>query len=188
MNIDLLKSCMMPYITSMMTKMIKNDESDMSDEVHKSLLLCFSASSQLLCPLLFDKSIEVSPLEGILTFSEENTNIIKWLLTDLHENPVKKSSEAVEALTNLAKSYPRIYIDYWDNFKDYINIVFSINENKRCVGTLKLFETWVSSLNSNNNKHKDISPEQFDNESDEESKLVIKEGETAFPEPHSSSI
>lgn len=48
MNVDLLKSCMIPHITSMMTRMIRDEESDMSDEVHKSLLLCFSASSHLL--------------------------------------------------------------------------------------------------------------------------------------------
>jgi hypothetical protein len=172
----------------MMTKMIRYGESDMDDEVQKSLLLCFSSSSHLLCPLLFDQKIEDSPLEGILTFKEENTNIIKWLLTDLHENQVKKSSEAVEALTTLAKSYPKIYIDYWVQFKDYINIVFSINENKRCVGTLKLLETWINSLNANQTKDNDISPEQFDNEPEEESKSLGKEDESSFPEPHNSSI
>jgi len=118
--------------------MIKDEESSIDDNVQKNLLLCFSSGSQLLCPLMMKT-------EESKEFSSE-TNMIKWLMTDLHQNVVKKSFEAIETLTSIAKNFPLVFVEYWDQFKDYINIVFSITETKRTVATLKLLESWISSI------------------------------------------
>ena len=150
MNDDLLQCCMIPHITNMMSEIVKDEETSISEHIQKNLLLCFSSSSHLLCPLILND--EETKLEGVLKFKESNSNIIKWLMTDLHENMVKKSFEAIETLTSIAKSYPWIFIDYWDQFKDYINIVFSITEVKRTIATLKLLETWISSIETEKGK------------------------------------
>lgn len=169
---------MIPHITEMMTKMITNEDPKMDDNVQRSLLLCFSSSAHLLCPLMFgNQAIEkgVSELEGVLIFKDQEINFIKWLISDLHENSVKRSHEALEILTTIAASFPWILIDNWTLFREYINIEFSISEVKKTVSILKLLETWISSIS--NERHlllRKDDKELGEEEKQEERKLDTK--------------
>ncbi|CAI2371959.1 unnamed protein product [Moneuplotes crassus] len=169
MNQDLIRNCMIPHITQMMSCLLTEEETEMDVSIQKNLLLCFASSASLLCPLIFDKPEERSELEGVLVFQDQDTNFVKWLISDLHENTVKRSHEALEVLTTIAKSYPSFFIENWDSFKEYINIEFSVNEVKKTVGILKLLETWISSLNSEIYKLKNSNAD-----SEEENKEEIK--------------
>ena len=87
MKENLLKDWLIPHITSLMREMIVSEESKMNESVHKSLLLWFSSSAHLLWPIIFQEG--ESELEGVLAFKEDDTNIVKWLISNLHENKVK---------------------------------------------------------------------------------------------------
>ena len=75
--------------------------------------------------MIFDENSE-----SILISKDKDTNFVKWLLTDLHVNPVKKSFEAIETLISIAKDFPDIFIDYWNELREFINIQFSISKLK----------------------------------------------------------
>ena len=93
--------------------------------------------------MIFDENSE-----SILISKDKDTNFVKWLLTDLHVNPVKKSFEAIETLISIAKDFPDIFIDYWNELREFINIQFSINETKKTNSTLKIIERWISSISN----------------------------------------
>ena len=93
--------------------------------------------------MIFDENSE-----SILISKDKDTNFVKWLLTDLHVNPVKKSFEAIETLISIAKDFPDIFIDYWNELGEFINIQFSINETKKTNSTLKIIERWISSISN----------------------------------------
>lgn len=155
MKDGLLKCTVIPHITDMLSELMlsENNENDetqegnadkkMSLNIQKSLLLCFSASAELLCPL-----IQSEEFDNILAVKSKSTNFVKWLLTDLHENSVKKSFEAIETLTSISKEFPSLFIDYWDEVKEFINIQFSINESKKTHATLKMIEQWINSISN----------------------------------------
>jgi hypothetical protein len=144
MNDDLLSWCMIPHITTMLREMIDEEESKMNENVQKNLLLWFSSGAQLLCPLMINQKDN----EEDQIFFESDHNVIQWLMTDLHESKAKKSFEAIETLKSIWKPFPLIFTKYWSNFKEYINIVFSINEPKRTISTLQLLESWLLGINS----------------------------------------
>lgn len=65
------------------------------------------------------------------------------LFINPHENPVKKSFEAVECICALAKSQPQLFISEWDSLKHYLEIVFNLEDDWRITG-LKILEEWFS--------------------------------------------
>lgn len=103
-----------------------------------------------------------------MTFKEQETNFIKWLISDLHKNAVKRSHEALETLTTIAKSFPWIFIDNWSLFKDYISIEFSSSEVKTTVSVLKLLETWLMSISNQRHLLQRVDEQEINNENNKE--------------------
>ena len=176
MSDDLLKWCMIPHISEMINSIISDSNTEINQSIQKNLLLWFSAGSLLLFPIMINIDSSADS-ENIKNEDEDKLDIIRWLLTDLHENSVKKSFEAIDTLTTIAENYPWIFIYYWAQFKDFINIIFSINETRKTVAVLKLIESWISSISSQWNSislAKSTIDEDDKEENDEETKTVLE--------------
>lgn len=69
--------------------------------------------------------------------------MITNLFQEPHNNPVKKTFNAIECLSAVGKYYPSIFFTYWESLRHYLDIVFNLEDSGRISG-LKLLEEWFS--------------------------------------------